>query len=229
MNMTKKNAYALTDGTMISFEQVKAMSDEEFWKTLPDSAHRLFTNQPELLKSFRLQAEGDFEGARQLLDSFKTVAVKTGRADKVFEDLMEVGKELTDVMAAEVIRAISAIEERAPSKPTEAEVYQMTPEQKTEVERFKSEGFNLHISYDMFKVLLTLMDDVHHMYGKVLATAEVFKAASMETKTMPVDEGIKQTEERHANWHTFEEMLQEQLGKAYPSLARPADEEHTLH
>lgn len=239
-----RTSYVLPDGQAISYEQVKAMSDEEFWATIPPEAQNFFEKQPELLKSYRLQAEGEKDASREAVQEAVHKILLTpkdfvivGSSLKELQEQLEskraagLSKELFDELSAKLPDILKEVSSRREQKrEPKAEFVPNTPEEQADVERFAEKGFNLFLSKENFETLLTMMNDSHHMYTELLDKGGVVQTLMSDNET--VKEGMAQTEERHHNWHTLHEEVHTQFAKLYPALAEGADdrsEGETLH
>lgn len=237
-----RNSYLLPNGEKASFEQVKAMSDEEFWATIPPEAQNFFTKQPELLKSFRLQAEGEKVAAREAVqeavhkilspNDFVIVGGSLKELQEQLESKLAAGlpKDVIDELSAKLPDILREVRRKAGTRGPKAEFVPNTPEEQIEVDRFAEKGFNLFLSKENFETLLTMMNDSHHMYTSLLDKGGVVQTLAPDNET--VKEGISQTEERHQNWHTLHEEVHAQFAKVYPILADAGDDlakGETLH
>lgn len=228
--------YALPDGRVLSFEQVKAMSDEEFWATIPHEAQNFFTKQPELLKSFRLQAEGEHDASREAVKEAvqKILGPKDGAFIISGSSLEELHKQLKSQLESglpkEVFDEISAKlphifkEARRNKREQKEEFVPMSPAEQAEVDRLAEMGFNLFLSKDNFETLITVMSDAHQMYSQLLEKKEELQ--KLTPGDTEIKDSLSRTEERHHNWHTLHEEMHAQFVKLYPGLAEDADD-HT--
>lgn len=81
-------------------------------------------------------------------------------------------------------------------------------------ERFKREGVNLHLSYEMMRKLTYVIEDAHSL---ILDMEK--KADQLVSDEMPIENVLKTIGDRHAGLHELDEEIDKQMAAAYPALA----------